>query len=49
MRRVKEFWLNIKESLRKLSANLQDIKIFRKILKKLQANFGKMLKSVRNF
>ncbi len=32
--------------MRKFSANLQ---IFRKILKKFYAKFGKMLKSVRNF
>ncbi len=37
------------ENLRKFSANLQDIKIFSKISKKLYENFGKMLKSVRNF
>ncbi len=39
----KSFDKNIQESLRKFSASLQDIKICRKILKKLYANFGKML------
>ncbi len=34
--------------MRKFSTNLQDIKIFTKIFKKLYANFGKMLKSVKN-
>ncbi len=38
-----------KESLKKSLANLQEIKIFIKILKKLYSNFGKMLESVRNY
>ncbi len=37
------------ENLRKFSANLQDIKIFKKILKKLYANFGKCEKVFKNF
>ncbi len=45
----KSFDKNIKESLRKFSANLRGTKIFRKILNELYAKFGKMLKSVRNF
>ncbi len=49
MRSVKEFLENIMERLIKFSDNLKDIKISSKILEELYANFGKMLKSVRNF